>query len=391
MPDVTPHLWCPNGNSETETQRNYGGTSSRLRRLESPNSLPALTWAAIRADAVLLAGCDIGLPASPGTGSGNGSDGDAPECESYPLGEPRDPETLDACCSDFGNAHCLPSDVVPDFLSDLVAVCESGGVCVPDPFIAKGGLHVPKDCMVELDGSTGVCMSGCIPEVGQYAGILKQDTCATGEFCTPCISPIDGSDTGACALRENFCGADLSGGSGGGGGACPHEGPPLIDPANFPTCDQCGNSSCVDKGLIPVEFHSRLADCDADSFCVPNELVETAGNFIPTTYTAVAGFEGRCLSECLPEVQEQANLLDQGTSAAAQLCVPCYDQSRVKTLAPARSHVMSDPTRPGRPPSPIAAKDAARASLATSLVMMPNNSDKTPAQTVPISFAPPMT
>lgn len=273
---------------------------------------------------LVTAGCDIGLSQSTGPNNGGGDD-DVPFCESYPLGEPRDPETLDACCPDYGDAHCLPSEVVPEFLAGLVATCDSGGVCVPDPFIAKGGLHVPKDCTVDVDGSTGVCMSGCIPEVGQYAGILKQDVCDSGEFCTPCVSPLDGSDTGACALRENICGADIGGPGGGSGGVCPYEGPPLIDPASFPTCDQCGDASCVDKNLVPVDFHSRLNECDSDSFCVPNELVETAGNFIPTTCTAVAGFEGRCLSECLPEVQERADLLSQATCATSQLCVPCFD------------------------------------------------------------------
>lgn len=268
-----------------------------------------------------LGACD-GL----GIGEGSGGDGDVPVCDSYPLGEPREPDTLPECCPDFGGAHCVPSEDVPEVFANLVDTCEGGaGMCVPDPFIKKGGVHVPSDCTVDLDGSTGVCLSACIPQVAEFVGILKQDICPATEYCVPCVNPIDGTDTGACALRENSCDADIDGGGDNGGAACPHEGPPVIDPANFPSCDQCGNASCVTKNLVPAEFHSRLNECDAESFCVPNELVETAGNFIPDTCESLAGFEGRCLSDCLPEVQDQADRLPQSSCTADQKCVPCFD------------------------------------------------------------------
>jgi hypothetical protein len=272
--------------------------------------------------AVALGAC-TGIGSSSGDGDG---DGDVPICESYPLGEPRDPETLPECCPDYGGAHCVPSEDVPPVFADLVDTCESGGMCVPDPFIKKGGVHVPQDCTVELDGSTGVCLSACVPQVAEFVGILKQDVCPATEYCVPCVNPIDGTETGACALRENSCDADIGGGGGGESDAtCPHEGPPIIDPASFPSCDQCGDAACVTKGLVPTEFHARLNECDAESFCVPNELIETAGNFIPATCESVAGFEGRCLSECLPEVQQQADLLPQSSCSASQKCVPCFD------------------------------------------------------------------
>lgn len=258
------------------------------------------------------------------SGSGSSAD-DVPECESYPLGEPRDPQALPECCPDYGGAHCVPSEDVPEVFAALVATCDGGGMCVPDPFIEKGGVHVPQDCTVELDGSTGVCLSACVPQVAEFVGILEQDVCPPTEYCVPCVNPIDGTETGACALRENSCDAEIGGGGGETGAVCPHEGPPVIDPASFPRCDQCGDAACVTKSLVPAELHARLAECDADSFCVPDELIATAGNFIPETCESVAGFEGRCLSDCLPEVQAQADRLPQSSCAASETCVPCYD------------------------------------------------------------------
>mgnify|MGYP007073289275 FL=1 len=54
-------------------------------------------------------------------------------------------------------------------------------------------------------------------------------------------------------------------------------------------------------------------------------FVETGGRFSAKSCGSVAGFEGRCLSTCLPAVAAKADLLPQADCAGGELCVPCYD------------------------------------------------------------------
>jgi hypothetical protein len=274
----------------------------------------------------MTVGCEVGdLP--------GGSESDDPgtddvTCDSFPLGEPRDPATLPACCEAEGEAHCLDDGTVPDLFKDLVEACPgSGGLCVPDKFIESGGTYIPLQCQAAIGGE-GVCLSRCVPQVRENQALLGQDICDADELCVPCTDPRTGEPTGACALLENTCDAlPTDDPPPGGDLACPHTGEPLIDPATFPSCNSCGDATCVPNDLVPAEFVDRLGPCDSDpgAKCVPNEFVETLGNIIPDSCASVAGFEGRCLSRCLPEVSAQAELLPQDTCAATHACVPCFD------------------------------------------------------------------
>jgi len=72
-------------------------------------------------------------------------------------------------------------------------------------------------------------------------------------------------------------------------------------------------------------MHGFLEQCNKDTFCVPDLMVATNGNFLLKTCTAVMGLEGRCISDCIPMVAEQADRLEQGSCDAGELCAPCYD------------------------------------------------------------------
>ena len=270
-------------------------------------------------------GCEVGTLGGSGLSTDNS---DEVECESYPLGEPRDPATLPACCETEGNAHCLDDGTVPDVFKDLVETCEgSGGLCVPDKFIESGGTYVPAGCQAAIGGD-GVCLSRCVPQVRDNEALLWQDICDADELCVPCTDPRTNEPTGACALLENSCGAELpTDDDPETGVTCPHEGEPLLDPATMPTCNTCGDASCIPTDLVPADFRSRLAVCDSDpnALCVPNEFVATLGNLIPDSCASIAGFEGRCLSRCLPEVAAQEALLPQDSCPTTHACVPCYD------------------------------------------------------------------
>ncbi len=276
----------------------------------------------------LLSACDVGDVGADGSGLGSGGGLPDPGCTG-PLGAPRDPSTLTACCTDsVGGAHCLPDDVIPSQLKGFIAECSGGaGACVPDPFIKTGGVYTPKAC-TSLSGADGVCLSGCIPQVAQYLDLLPQDVCAADERCAPCTNPLDGTDTGACKISFTCDGGDAGGSGDGGGGpgpaTCPHDGPPVIDPSTLPACS--AGAHCLADALVPPAMAAKLAACpDNASRCVPDEFIAAGGNYIPPTCHSVAGAEGRCLSTALPDVQKQATLIPQDTCAADHLCAPCYD------------------------------------------------------------------
>lgn len=277
---------------------------------------------------------------SAGGGDQGGGDGAEPEttlpdpgCEG-PLGAPVDPETLPACCPEHGRAHCVAD--VPDELESTAAACDGGGFCVPDVFIETGGVFTPQAC--DSLGGPGVCLSLCIPLVAENAPLLPQDVCASDEKCVPCISPLDGLETGACAIGFS-CDAGTPDGPPSAPpcddpATCAYDldttcaGQPAADPALFPACPAslCGGGGhCVPSTLVPADQAELLADCDASSKCVPDALIETGGLFTPPSCDSVGGFEGRCLSTCLPDVAAQIDLLPSEGCAASERCVPCFD------------------------------------------------------------------
>src|SRR6185295_6433086 len=189
----------------------------------------------------------------------------------------------------------------------------------------------PKACSA-FDGSAGVCLSACIPEVAKVASILTQDVCEANERCAPCV--FSGSPTGACDIKGECVGSS-TGSSGQGGGApacddpntCVYDCPtPAIDPSILPACTTCGDGHCVPNAQIPdASLLSQLGKCDDTSSCVPDVFIETNGKFVAPTCKSVSGVEGRCLSRCLPEVASQAAQLPQDICADTEACVPCYD------------------------------------------------------------------
>lgn len=125
----------------------------------------------------------------------------------------------------------------------------------------------------------------------------------------------NGGAGGACVEDPNTCAMECPDGA-------------LLD--LFPTCptDVCGQPSrCVDPGLagISEEQSALLADCPDGSKCVPEEFIATFNKFDLVNCTSVNGFEGRCLSECLPPVAEQIDFLPVDVCQAGERCTPCFD------------------------------------------------------------------
>lgn len=117
------------------------------------------------------------------------------------------------------------------------------------------------------------------------------------------------------------------GGAGDGGVQC---NPPatLVDTSMLPTCTGiagCTDGRCVPNGLVPASAQTLLAPCDANNICAPDIFVQYANQYTPPTCKSVGGFEGRCLSTCIPQVAAQVDLLPQDTCKATEKCAPCYD------------------------------------------------------------------
>jgi hypothetical protein len=109
---------------------------------------------------------------------------------------------------------------------------------------------------------------------------------------------------------------------------CPYVGEPVINPDSLPACPSyvCGGGAhCVPWQLVPGEQSDLLAACNDESACVPDDMIATMGNFLLTTCTGVLGMEGRCVSDCIPQVADRAESLSQATCDEFQLCVPCFD------------------------------------------------------------------
>lgn len=232
-----------------------------------------------------------------------------------------------ACSPACNGAHCVPSSLVPMADQSQLATCP-GGFCAPDSITQTGGKGVPPTC-TSIAGAEGRCLSTCLPEVASEASLLPQATCASDERCVPCYNPVAQNPmapTGACTLGCDMPTKPpviLT---------CPWTGPPVIDPSTLPACDNggCSGAHCLPAAEVPTSVQSQLASCDnGTGFCTPDQIISTGDKLIPTSCDPFpgSGFPGRCLSDCLPQVQQEAasGTLVQSSCSTGQYCVPCND------------------------------------------------------------------
>jgi hypothetical protein len=104
---------------------------------------------------------------------------------------------------------------------------------------------------------------------------------------------------------------------------------PPIDPRQLALCPDCsGQARCVPRALITgqaSQLADELAACDRDSVCIPDPIIATMGFYKPDTCRSLHDSEGRCLSECLPQVASRRDILPQAGCADHERCVPCFD------------------------------------------------------------------
>jgi hypothetical protein len=227
---------------------------------------------------------------------------------------------------------------------------------MPDPIIRAGGNYMPPPCVSSVKSAQGVCLSQCIPLVANnpQTAVLGQDGCGDGELCVPCVNPLNGTPTGACAIVDLICGID-AGAQDAGPQMCPYTGPPIIDPTTLPACSpSCGGAHCLPATLVPTSQQSLLDSCTAANgmpgLCAPDPLIASGGNFVPKTCTSVAGSEGRCLSTCLPSIAQEASVLPQDVCAAGEKCAPCFNPTASDPTAPTGACSLAC-DKPAKPPT----------------------------------------
>ncbi len=143
------------------------------------------------------------------------------------------------------------------------------------------------------------------------------------------VPSMDASPDGALPPAEEVDDAAVWDPSSGLPRECVERPKPLIDPKILPRCPNCeGEARCVPSILLEQqapEMLSKLMACDETSVCVPDPIIATMGFYGPASCRSVGDVEGRCLSECLPQVASQRDILPQGTCPEHERCVPCFD------------------------------------------------------------------
>lgn len=103
------------------------------------------------------------------------------------------------------------------------------------------------------------------------------------------------------------------------------------DPNKFPKCAcaaKGGAARCVPKDKVPGAVASQLETCDdgGPGVCVPDPLVKSGGAAPPTCKSPFG--EGRCMSVCVPQIAQNADLLNRGEGdvcAQDERCAPCLN------------------------------------------------------------------
>ncbi len=239
-------------------------------------------------------------------------------------------DELSACC-ETDEARCVQRETIPEGFASLLSECDDGGLCVPKSILEAEGSILPQACS-SIGGAAGVCLSTCLPSVAETAALLPQDLCESGQVCVPCVSPLDGLETGACG--EISCAPQRSGepqseeeegeepesSEGQGGG---EEDPSSSEP---PVC--CGGAGiCLDAGVVPDNQERSVRSCrregHRDLMCIPLDFVDPTW----TPQTCIGGgalggeYQGVCLSTCLKLTLEFT--LDRASCPSSYVCAPC--------------------------------------------------------------------
>jgi hypothetical protein len=208
-----------------------------------------------------------------------------------------DLSTLTACGD--GHGHCYAGDKT--FLPGL-PTCSggSGDTCIPDKVLEANGTKL-KACTF-FGGKPGACVSTLVKEIGDHAGQLQQDVCDPDERCTPCISPINDTDTHLCSEIGVYAEA-CKGGAGAKQQSCCH-----------------GQGVCMARDGVPEDSRDDMQPdiCKNDKVCAPAAMVDGT----PET-CSVLGASGVCIDLCFAKMLGPAAGVIRAGCGPTAVCLPC--------------------------------------------------------------------
>lgn len=205
--------------------------------------------------------------------------------------------------------RCVPGSAVPKEQQSMLAPCD-GGFCVAEDLVAYAGKKLMTSCK-SVAGGEGRCISRVFPDVDAQKDRLPKDVCKETERCAPCFDPITGADSGLCKLIS--CDS------------------PKEPPKTFAACcNQNGKPAgkCVPKSIMKPEEAKQLdkKECtDNNDVCAPSETFDP--KFAPQkcrgSIPLLGGYDGVCLSTCIPRDFLAQIGTSQGNCDQNHFCAPC--------------------------------------------------------------------
>lgn len=160
-------------------------------------------------------------------------------------------------------------------------------------------------------GSGGVLGSGGVPNVG---GTPPGGGGAVG---------TGGSDPSTGGQPTISCGDQTSSPTGTVTPAAGATSMPISSELAACTVANCEGAHCA-TNLPSGAPASLFAQCADSSSCVPDGFLATNYQFALKTCATFDGYEGRCLSTCMPEVSGELTYLPQDACDCTERCAPCY-------------------------------------------------------------------
>lgn len=204
-------------------------------------------------------------------------------------------------CGD-GKGHCFDGSKVAIATTELTPCADPSQVCVPDKVLAANGAK-PKSCNFLNSGKPGACTSTLVKQINDNKGALTPDVCDADERCAPCISPLDGTNTGLCdpaGAHESACVGGTS-------------------DAQQETCCH-GMGACLDESAVPADQRDMVSRevCSEGKLCAPASMASGKPKKCSTI-----GFSGVCLDICFSAMLKSVKPVMGGGCGPTEVCLPC--------------------------------------------------------------------